>query len=159
MRNACSTLRASTPCSTPITRTSSSEFLHPTRTPGKRCCGASEGQKMRISPCLREVIISSRVVCVVTISAYVQVCRKVYCEPLLRGYQNEPLLRSCSRADMPPSGARDSCESSDSVPTEGVFVCCSGLTSSDSCTAMRWMGMRNSRKRMDKTAKPLAARV
>jgi hypothetical protein len=35
----------------------------------------------------------------------------------------------------------------------------SGLTSSDSWAAMRWMGMRKSRKRMDKTAKPLAARV
>ena len=158
MRNACSTLRASTPCSTPITRTSNSEFLHPTRTPGSRCCGASEGQKMRIRPCLREVIISLRSVCAIATFADVQLCCKVCDKPLLRGSQNEPLLLSCSLADMPPSGARDSCESSDSVPTEGVYVC-SGLTNSDSCTAMRWMGMRKSRKRMDRTAKPLAARV
>jgi len=158
MRNACSTLRASTPCSTPITRTSNSEFLHPTRTPGRRCCGASDGQKMRISPCLRGVIISLRGVCVVAIPAYLQMCRKSCSKPLLRGDQNEPLLRNCSRADMRPSGARNSCESSDSVPMEGVYVC-SGLTSSDSWAAMRWIGMRKSRKRMDNTAKPLAARV
>lgn len=50
----------STPCSTPTTSTSNSEFRHPTSTPGMSSRGASEGQKTRINPWLRLFIIPSR---------------------------------------------------------------------------------------------------
>jgi hypothetical protein len=59
---------------------------------------------------------------------------------------------------MPPSGLRDSCESSDSDSTSDKWVP-RELTSSVSCAAMRWMGMRKSRNRRVRAAKPFAARV
>jgi hypothetical protein len=40
--------------------TSSSELRHPTSTPGTSSVGASEGQKTRINPCFRVVIIPLR---------------------------------------------------------------------------------------------------
>ena len=60
---------------------------------------------------------------------------------------------------MLPSGLRKSCESSDSILYGVGRRVTLELTRSVSWAAMYWMGMRKSRNRIVRPAKPFAARV